>query len=128
MADAGTSALRAHSSSPTAAEGPLASQPGLPARPGSAQQVGVRGLVDQALHLSLCGEATLGLPGPDVVIFVSCSDSLQVPEGRCVLVAQEQLVAGTEEVTHVKMPPAQPSSSGACPSSHLVHMFLLLLT
>lgn len=67
---------------------PQTSHPGLPASPRSAQDVGVRRLVNQAVHLSLLRKPPLRLLGTEAVVPASSGHGDVVGKGRHRLVAQ----------------------------------------
>lgn len=69
------------------------SHPRFPARPGSAQHVGVCGLVQQTVHLLLHRQAFGRQLGADVVLLRSQGDRLHPAEGFVFLEAELQLLA-----------------------------------
>lgn len=69
------------------------SHPRLPAHPGSAQHVGVCGLVQQTVHLLLNRQAFSRELGAQVVLFGSQGHRLHPAEGFVFLEAELQLLA-----------------------------------
>lgn len=67
------------------------SDPGLPALPGPAKDVGVSSMVDETGHLVLHTEATPTAASPLTVAPVPQEDVLQMGELWCALVTQLQL-------------------------------------
>lgn len=74
------------------------SHPRLPARPGSAQHVGVCGLVQQTVHLLLHRQAFGREPGADVVLIGSQGHRLHPAEGFVFLEAELQLLAEEDQM------------------------------
>lgn len=77
------------------------SHPRLPAHPGSAQHVGVCGLVQQTVHLLLHRQAVSWKLGTDVVLFHSQGDRLHPAEGFVFLEAELQLLAEGNQMISV---------------------------
>jgi len=76
------------------------SDPGLPALPDPAQQVGVGGLVQEALHLLLHRQALGGQAGAHVVLLRAQRHALHPAEGCVLLEAQLQLLTAHSQSQH----------------------------
>lgn len=92
------------------------SHPRFPAHPGSAQHVGVCGLVQQTVHLLLHRQAFSRQLGADVVLLRSQGDRLHPAEGFVFLEAELQLLAEENQTRRALIPKAKLFRVSAMPA------------